>query len=135
MKSVVYFSVVGMSVVVIFCAGIWVGKVTSPESLTVEEVRRYARLEVGEEAMGKRLPLLEALQRYTRILGLSEEQRRELYPLFAEASRKIRRFPPLSVERLKVIEGLHERLSPHLTERQQELAKEILEDARSQRRR
>lgn len=135
MRTGVLVLVMCVCVVVIFSAGFWVGKASSPESLSIEEVRDYARREAGKGVRPGRLRKLEALQRYTRILGLSEEQRREVYPLFEAASRKIQPLPPRSRERLEVVEQFHEDLQPYLTERQKEMAEEILEEARERKRR
>lgn len=136
-RQVLVFAGIGLALSLIFGSGVWVGRLTVPEGLTLEEVEEYYEEEKmrvardggdGPEHAG--LPRLDTLQRYSRILRLKPEQRRAVYPLFADASRKIRVLPAKSFERLRVIEELHQKLREHLDEKQKELALEILETAR-----
>jgi hypothetical protein len=134
MKPTLYAALVGLSVVVIFCAGLWVGKATTPEGLSIEEVREYARQESGG-GKGKKLPRLEALAKYTRLLGLSESQRRELHPLFADTKLKLGPLSAGNRERLIIITEFHEELEKSLTADQKELAKRVLRQTLQQERR
>ena len=126
MKPTFYAVIVALSAVVIFCAGLWVGKATAPEGLSIEEVREYVRQETGEEEKGKKALRFEALVKYTRILGLSESQRRKLHPLFASTKLKLRDLPIGNKERVAIITEFHKELSESLSSDQQELAQEIL---------
>ncbi len=135
MKPTLYAALVGLSVVVIFCAGLWVGKATTPEGLSIEEVREYARQETSENGRGRRMQRLEALAKYTRLLGLSESQRRELHPLFADTKLKLGPLSAGNRERLVIITEFHEELEKSLTADQKELAKRVLRQTLQQEKR
>ena len=138
-KQVLVFAGIALSLALIFGSGVWVGRLTAPEGLTLEELEGYYAEEQGRirkdgEAAGPGLaglPRLEALQRYHRTLRFKPEQRRAVYPYFAEASRMIRALPENTKEnRLPIVEELHQKMRPHLDEDQKRLANEILDRAK-----
>lgn len=136
-KQLLVFAGIGLSLALIFGSGVWVGRLTAPEGLTLDEARdlyqaeEKRRRKEGADRHGLAgLPRLDALQRYDRTLRLSPAQRRALYPFFAEAGRKMADLPENSRERLEVVEELHQTMAGHLDDKQKRLANEILEKAR-----
>lgn len=134
-RQVFIFAGMGLALALIFGSGVWVGRLTAPEGLTLEEMEEYNEEEKKREGSGfAGVPRLDAFQRYSRVLRLNPAQRRTLYPYFADSSRKISTLPARSHERLKVIEELHEKMRSHLDENQKKLAQGILEGARARER-
>jgi hypothetical protein len=113
----------------IFVCGFLSGRLTAPRGGGAIEPTITEPPAVSGNAATRRV-----ITRYREDLNLSDEQLRELEPLFEAAGERMSVLPKNSAARLRELERFHEQMNPHLTGEQQERARGILEEALAKRR-
>jgi len=130
MKTTWLVSRIALVLIAIFVLGIWVGRLTAPQS-TSEVAVVLPESEGASERQIQRVTK-RAMRRYRRDLGLSQEQMSELKPLFIEVSHRMEMLPVRSKARLAVLEEFHGQIEDYLTPEQKRLADKILKKSREQ---
>ena len=110
------------ALVVIFSMGIWVGRLTAPESKVVRLNAQGKEIVVEENGRerGTRADkvTVQVVKRYKAELDLSREQLEEMRPLFMEAGKKMVVHPAYSDERIQILTEFHKQIESLLNEEQ-----------------
>lgn len=122
-----------LSLVAIFALGIWVGRITAPETMR-SSLESDLEAEADHSPRGAGRVTRKAMERYQKDLGLSAEQMDRLRPAFENVTLRMVVLPKGSKARMAVVEDFHEEIAPHLTPEQREKAEGILEVMASRKR-